>query len=72
MTSTVGDVAGPVCNAGDGTGIDTETNAETGAGVRGDVDGPERVEGKLDITTSSKTNKTPILMSYQLNVQLFV
>ena len=52
----MGDTAGPGCSKGDG--------AETGAGMISNVDGPKGVEGKIDITISDKTNKTPILISY--------
>ena len=41
------------CSEGDCTGIDT--------GTIGDTEGPERAEGKLDITTP---DKTLILVSY--------
>ncbi len=34
------------------------------AGIRGDVDKPEGAEGKVDITTPDKTNKTFIQVSY--------
>ena len=52
--------AGPRCSEADGAG--------TCAGTIGDADGPEGVEGKVDIITPDKTNKTPILVSYYLNV----
>lgn len=52
----MGDVAGPGCNEGDSTGSDARTG--------GDVHRLERAKGKLDITTSDKTNKMPILVSY--------
>ncbi len=57
MASAVGDAAGPGWSAGDGAG----TGARTGAGARGDADGPEVAEGKVDITTP---DKTPIMVSY--------
>ncbi len=57
MASAVGDAAGPGCSTGDSAG----TGARTGAGVRGDADGPEAAESKVDITTP---DKTPIMVSY--------
>ncbi len=51
------DAAGPGCSAGDGASTDTGT----GAGARDDADGPEAVEGKVDITTP---DKAPIMVSY--------
>ncbi len=65
MASTVGDVARSGCSAGNGA----RTSVETGARTRGDADGPEVTEGKVDITTPDKTS---IMVSYQLNVRLFV
>ena len=47
---------GPNCSKKDGAG--------TGARTIDDANGPEEVEGKIDITMSGKTNKTPILVSY--------
>ncbi len=41
------------------------TGVGTSAGMRGNVDKPEREKGKVvDITMSDKINKTPILVSY--------
>ncbi len=57
MASAVGDAAGPGCSAGDSAG----TGAGTGTGARDDADGPEAVEGKVDIITP---DKTPIMVSY--------
>ncbi len=57
MASAVGDAAGPGCSAADGAG----TGTRTGIRARGDVDGPEAAEGKVDITTP---DKTPIVVSY--------
>ncbi len=57
MANAVGDAARPGCSTGDGVG----TGAGTDAGARGDVDGPEAAEGKVDITTP---DKTPIIVSY--------
>ena len=54
--SAIDDAAGPGCSEGDG--------AKTGAKIMGDTDGPEGAEGKVNITTPDKTNKTPILVSY--------
>ncbi len=56
MASAMGDAAGVNCSA--------EDDAGTGAGARGDADGPEAAEGKIDITMPDKTNKTLILVSY--------
>ncbi len=56
----MGDAAGPGCSTGDGAG----TGFGMGARARGDADGPETVEGKVDIITPDKTNKTLILVSY--------
>ncbi len=56
MTTAVDDAAGPDCGAGDSA----RTGAGTGAEARGDADGPEAAEGKVDITT---TDKTPIMVS---------
>ena len=39
-------------------------NARTSAKTMGDADGPEEVEGKIDITILDKTNMTPVLVSY--------
>lgn len=52
-------IAGPGCSEVDsaGTGVGT-TNTETI-----DNNGPEGAEAKIDITTSDKTNKIPILIS---------
>ena len=52
----MGDVAGPSYNERDG--------ARTGAETMDDADGPKGAEGKIDIITPDKTNKTPILVSY--------
>ncbi len=57
MTSAMDDAVGPGCSARDVAG----TDAETGAGARGDADGPEVAEGKVDITT---LDKTPIMVCY--------
>ena len=60
----MGDTFRPDCSDGDSTQIGTWT--------MDDADGPKRVEGKVDITTPNKPNKTPILISYKLNVRLFI
>ncbi len=60
MANAVGDATRPGCRTGDGA----RTGAETSARARGDMDRPEVAEGKVDITTPDKTNKTPILVSY--------
>ncbi len=57
MASVVGDTAGPGYSTGDSAG----TGARMGAGVRGDADGPEVAEGKVDITTPDKIS---IMVSY--------
>ncbi len=56
MASAMGKAAGPGGSTGDGTGM--------GAGAKGDADGPEAAEGKVDIIMLDKINKTPILVSY--------
>ncbi len=60
IASAMGDAARPSCSEGNGAG----TGARTSAKTRRDVDGPEKVVSKVDITTSDKTNKTLILVSY--------
>ncbi len=60
MVNAVGNIARPGCSAEDGAG----TDAGKGAGAKGDADGPEGIEGKIDITMPDKTNKIPILVSY--------
>ena len=55
-TNTVGYIAGPDSSKMDGFWIST--------GTMNDTDMPEGAEGKVDITTSDKTNKTPILVNY--------
>ena len=52
----MGDAAVPSCSKGDGT--------RTGAGTMSNAYGPEGAESKVDITTSDKTNKTLMLVSY--------
>ena len=52
--------AGPGCYNKDGAGTDT--------GTMDDVDRSEKAEGKVDITILDKTNKTPTLVRYLLNV----
>ena len=54
--SAIDNVARSGYSEGDGAGTD--------AGIIGDADGPERAEGKVDIITSDKTNKTLILVCY--------
>ncbi len=60
MASAMGNAAGPGYSKRDGTG----TSARTSARTIDDADGSEGAEGKIDITLSDKTNKTPILISY--------
>ena len=50
------DVAESGYNKGDGVG--------TGAGTMDNANEPKGAEGKIDITTPNKTNKTLILVSY--------
>lgn len=76
----MGDVADSSYSERDDTVTDIQTGAETVAGTgvgnsagtgakkRDDVDGLEGLEGKVDITMLNKTNKIPILISYQFNV----
>ncbi len=65
MANAVGDAAEPDCSEGDSAGTGARTGAGTGIKMRGDADGPERVESKVvNIITPDKTNKTPILVSY--------
>lgn len=60
----MGEAAEPGCNEVDsaGTNVWTDSAGTAGTGTMDD-DGPERAEGKVDITTLDKTNKTPILIS---------
>lgn len=59
----MGDVSGPGYSEVNDTRTGAETDgAETaGAGIIDD-NGPEGAEGKIDIMTPKKTNKTPILI----------
>ncbi len=47
MATAMVDTAGPGCSARDSAG----TSARTGAGAKGDADGPQVAESKVDITT---------------------
>ncbi len=60
MANAVGDAVGPGYSTNDSAWI----GAGTGAEIRGDADGPERAESKIDIIMLDKTNKIPILISY--------
>ncbi len=60
MANIVGDVAELGYSEGDNTGM----GAKIGAGTKGDADGPEEVEGKIDIWILDKANKIFILISY--------
>ena len=58
------DAAGLDCSEGNG--------AETSAKTIDDADRSEGLEGKVNITTPNKTNKILILVSYKLNIRLFI
>lgn len=60
MTSAIDNAAGPDCSEGDGT----RTSTEMAVGTRDDADGPKRTKDIVDITTSNKTNRTLLLVSY--------
>lgn len=45
-------------------GYSEENSTRINTKTMGDKDRPEGVESKVDFTTSKKTNKTPILISY--------
>ena len=55
-----------------GPGCSERDNARTNTRMIGDADRSEGAEGKIDITKSDKTNKTPILVCYKLNIRLFI
>ena len=62
--NAVGDITEPGYSQGNSAGMDTET--------MDDVDGLEGAESKVDITTPDKINQISILVSYQLNIRLFI
>ncbi len=68
MVSIMSNAAWPSCNEGNGAGIGTGIGARTGTGTgvrtKDDTEGLEGMEDKVDIITSNKTNKSPILVSY--------
>ncbi len=68
MASIVSNTVWPDYNerngAGIGTGIGARTGTGTGVGTKGDTEGLEGMEDKVDITIADKTNKSPILVSY--------
>lgn len=47
-----------------GLGYNKRDNTRTRAGIIGNADGPKKVEGKVNIRTSNKTNMIPILINY--------
>lgn len=68
----IGDIARPSYSKRDSTRTCTGTGAGTGAGtgfrIIGNANKSEGAKSKVDISTPNKTNKIPILISYQLNI----
>lgn len=60
----ISNTARPDSNAGYNIGMGAEMGIIISIRARGNTDKPEAAEGKVDITTLDKINKTSILVSY--------